>query len=328
MYMDDLEPGMVIARTVVGLDGRSLLTENTRLTPSYIQRMQNMNIRSIYIKDGLTDIEVPEIVSERVLLAVSKTLSESVKALSNRKLMNIGSIKKSVALLVEDIMSNRHLLIQLEDIRTFDDYLFMHSINVAIFSIMTGLTMGYPESKLMDLGLGALLHDIGMTMIDQSVLNKTTPLTPEENELIMTHPEVGFNILRTYREVSTTSAHIAYQHHERMSGTGYPRRLDGKQILEYARIVTVVDTFDAVISDRPFRNGYSVNEAMTILTKLSDNYFDPQVLEAFTTNVAVYPVGTLLMLNTGHLAVVTSVSKTNASQPVVHVISDQQGNFV
>lgn len=328
VYINNLEPGMVIARTVVGVDGRSLLTENTRLTPSYIERMEKMNIRSIYIKDGLTDIEVPEIVSEKVLSAVSVTLSNSVKTLTNRKIMDMGSIKKSVGLLVEDIMSNRHLLIQLEDIRTFDDYLFMHSINVAVFSIMTGITMGYPESKLMELGLGALLHDIGMIMIDQAILNKKGPLTEEENELIKTHPEVGFNILRTYREVSTTSAHIAYQHHERMSGNGYPRKLDGKQILEYARIVTVADVFDAVIADHPYRNGYSLNEALTIMNKLADDYFDPEILQAFTENVAVYPVGTLLLLNSGHVAVVTSVSKVNAARPVIRLISDSEGNFV
>lgn len=328
VYWEDLEPGMVIARTVVGLDGRALLNENTRLTPSYIERLDKLGIRSVYIKDGLSDIDIPEIVSVQALAAVSQTLEESIKDINRRNLLDMASLKRSVSLLVEDILNNQHLLIQLEDIRSYDDYLYFHSINVAIFSIMTGLTMGYPESKLMDLGLGALLHDIGMIMLDPRIGKKKSPLSQAEIGVIRTHCEIGFNILKTYQEVSATTAHVAYQHHERVDGSGYPRQLDGRQILEYARIVAVADTFAALISDRPYRNGYTSTEAVSIMGKLSNSYFDPIILEAFTSNVAIYPVGSILLLNSGNLALVTSVTKTNSTRPIVHVISDSKGNLL
>lgn len=328
VYWDDLEPGMVIARTVVGLDGRALLNENTRLTPSYIERLDKLGIRSVYIKDGLSDIDIPEIVSVQALAAVSQTLEESIKDINQRNLLDMASLKRSVSLLVEDILSNQHLLIQLEDIRSYDDYLYFHSINVAIFSIMTGLTMGYPESKLMDLGLGALLHDIGMIMLDPRIGKKKSPLSQAEIGVIRTHCEIGFNMLKTYQEVSVTTAHVAYQHHERVDGSGYPRQLDGRQILEYARIVAVADTFAALISDRPYRNGYTSTEAVSIMEKLSNTYFDPFILEAFTSNVAIYPVGSILLLNSGNLALVTSVTKTNSTRPIVHIISDSKGKLL
>lgn len=328
VYLEDLQPGMIIARTIIGRDGRSLLTENTRLTENYISKLDKLGITSIYIKDGLADNEIPEIISQKVLSQVSNNLNLSIKSLTTRNVLQIDSLKKSVSLLIEDIMSNQHLLIQLEDIHSSDDYLFFHSINVAVFSIMIGITLGYTESKLMDIGLGALMHDIGMVMIDQGILKKPGPLDPKELEQLKEHPEIGFNILRTYREVSTMSAHIAYQHHERISGTGYPRQLEGRQIIEFAKVVAVADTFDAVISDRPYRKGYSNAEAVTVLEKLANDYFDPEVVEAMVSNVAVYPVGSILALNTGQLAVVTGVTRSNRERPLIHIITDDKGYLI
>ncbi len=328
IYWEDLEPGMVIARTVVGLDGRSLLTENTRLSETYIERLNTLGIRSIYIKDGLADVEIPPVISEKALAAVSSTLDTTIKKITNRNLLNIDNLKRGVSLLIEDIMSNRHLLIQLDDIHSHDDYLFFHSINVAVFSIMVGMSMNYTESKLMELGLGALMHDIGMTMIDKSIVKKQTPLNTSELEIVRGHPEIGFNILRTYKEVSTMSAHIAFQHHERVSGTGYPRGLEGNQIIEYAKVVSVADTFDAIVSDRPNRNGYTSSEATTILKKLNNVYFDPEIVEALIENIAKYPIGCVLLLNTGQLAMVTGVTKNNANLPEMHIISDSKGTLL
>ncbi|MGE5423167.1 MAG: HD-GYP domain-containing protein, partial [Ignavibacteriales bacterium] len=125
-----------------------------------------------------------------------------------------------------------------------------------------------------------------------------------------------------------TAAHVAYQHHERLDGGGYPRQLAGKQILEYGQIAAVADTFDAVVADRPYRKGYSTPEGALILKKLSNTFFHPDIVDAFTANIAIFPVGSLLHLNTGHIAVVTSVTKLNSSRPVVNVICDTGGNLL
>ncbi len=326
--VEKLEAGMIVGRTVFGADGRPLLTQNMQLSDKFILKFKSLGISSVYIKDGLTDIEIPEMVSSKVLTEVSSNLKNSMLNLSSKKSVNINTLKKSVALLIEDIISNRHVLVQLEDIHSYDDYLFFHSINVAVFSIMTGLSMGYHEGDIMDLGLGALLHDIGMIMIDSQLLNKPEPLAKHEMEEVKRHPEIGFNILRNFREVSATAAHVAYQHHERFNGSGYPRKLVRKQILEYAQISAVADTFDAIITDHPYRKAYTTTEGVIIIKKLADSHFNPDIVDAFVSNIAIYPVGSMVMLNTGHIAVVSSVSRYDPENPVIHVICDQKGNLV
>lgn len=325
VYVDELEPGMIIARTVVGVDGRPLLTQNTPLTASYILRLRGLGIGSIYVKDGFSDIEIPEIVSTQVLTAVSTNLKQSMETFVAKRNIDMAAMKKSVSLLIENILANRQVLIQIDDIRSYNDYLLFHSLNVAIFSIMTGLSMGYNEANLMDLGLGSLLHDIGLISIDPSLLNKAEELTTLEKHQLNQHPEIGFNILRHYREVSTPAAHIAYQHHERVDGFGYPRQLQKKQIVEYARIAAMADTFDEIVSDHPYRKGYSTAEGLVVLRRLTRSHFDGDVVEAFASNIAIYPVGSLLKLNTGYIAVVTAVNKWNQYHPIVQVISDANG---
>jgi len=322
VYIEDIEPGMIIARTVMGADGRPLLTQNTPLTASYILRLRAYGVGSIYIKDGFSDIEIPEVVSAQALSAVSQQLKQSMETFVARKNFDVGAMKKSVALLIDDILANRQVLIQIDDIRSYSDYLLLHSINVAIFSIMTGLTLGYNESNLMDLGLGCLLHDIGLISIDPSLLNRPEELTDSERQHLNQHPEIGFNILRHYREISTPAAHIAYQHHERVDGFGYPRQLTKRQIVEYARIAAVADTFDDIVTDHPYRRGYTIPEGVTVLRRLTRSHFDGEVVEAFASNIAIYPVGSLLKLSTGNIAVVVSVNKSNQYRPLVQVIAD------
>lgn len=326
ILLDHLKPGMIIARTVVGVDGLALLTKNTRLTEMYIARLKKLGLGSIYIKDAMGDVEVPEIISEQVRLSLTNTLNNSIKELSSGKTIDMRPLKKSVNLLLDNLISKHDALIQLEEIRTYDDYVFLHSINVAVFAMMTGQTLGYTENQLSELGLGALLHDIGMISVDPAVLYKVGPLTPHENDQIRAHAQIGFNMLRTYREVSTKSMHIAYQHHERMDGQGYPRGLQGSQILNYARIVAIVDTFDALISDRPHRTGCTTTDALTVIRKLAGTCFDPEVIEAFAANVALYPMNSLVRLNTGHIAVVAALNRHRLNSPVIRVIFDSRNN--
>lgn len=124
------------------------------------------------------------------------------------------------------------------------------------------------------------------------------------------------------------AAHVAYQHHERMDGNGYPRQLPARQILDFARIAAIADTFDAIISDRPYRKGYSLEEGVIVLRKLAGTYFDPEIVDVLASHVAIYPVGSLLSLNTGHIAVVTSTTRHHASQPVISVICDTNRQFI
>ncbi|MFB5066664.1 MAG: HD-GYP domain-containing protein [Syntrophomonadaceae bacterium] len=326
--IQELEPGMIVGRSILNSEGNPLLIKNTILTSQYIDRLEQLGLGSVYIKDGLADVEVPEVVSQQVQTAVARTLKQNFNTLKSKGRINSQTLKKSVAMMIDSIASNREVLFSLEDIRAFDDYLFYHSINVSILSIMTGFDLGYNELQLMELGVGALLHDLGLILVDQAILNKPGPLTADEMRMMQKHPEAGFNILRAYDEISLLSAHIAYQHHERWDGSGYPRNLSEDNILEYGRIVAIADVFDALLSDRPYRKGYTLDEVTTVATKLTNRYFDPEILEVFLSNIAAYPVGSLVKLNNGAIAVVISASKKTRLYPSLAIIVDHDGNRV
>jgi HD-GYP domain-containing protein (c-di-GMP phosphodiesterase class II) len=187
---------------------------------------------------------------------------------------------------------------------------------------MCGISLSYHDLKLKELGIGALLHDIGKTKIDISILNKEEDLTREEFIEIKKHSEYGFNILRQYPDVSLLSAHIAFQHHERWDGKGYPRQLDGDKILEYARIVAVADVYDALLADRPYRPSYSVSQAITILQRMSGIYLDPECVTALIANIAIYPIGSIVELNSGDIGIVVDNNKETPNRPILKIVYD------
>ncbi|HWP97825.1 MAG TPA: HD domain-containing phosphohydrolase [Syntrophomonadaceae bacterium] len=328
VVIEQLRPGMVIGRTIVGYSGKALLAKDTMLNELYISRLAKLGIGSVYVKDGLGDVDIPEIITQEVLSSVSNKLSTTIKVFSANQVLAVDVLKKSVNLLLDNLLANRNMLVQLDEIRTYSDYLFTHSINVAVLSIMTGLALGYMERNLAELGLGALLHDIGMIAIDASIVANSEALSAMEEEKILEHPEIGFNILRTYDEISKTAAHIAFQHHENVDGTGYPRQLHGFGIIEYARIVAVADAFDALIADRPERKGCNTTEALMTIKNQIDCRFDPVIVEAFASNIAMYPIGSLVCLNTGQIGLVTSLTKINSDHPVITVVCDENGKLI
>jgi HD-GYP domain-containing protein (c-di-GMP phosphodiesterase class II) len=174
------------------------------------------------------------------------------------------------------------------------------------------------------LGAGALIHDIGKTRLDKELLNKPGQLTPEEYNEIKRHSETGFEILRANREMSLLSAHIAFQHHERWDGQGYPRGLRGEEIHPYSRIVSVADVFDALVADRPYRKAFSTNQAISLMRRMSGTQFEPTILEVLISNIAEFPIGSVVTLSSGEIAVVVDTNKEKPTQPVVRVVFNKR----
>lgn len=323
-----LEPGMQVARNVYDSDGTCLLAAGMILNEYYIRRLNEMGIASVYIKDDLFDPvrDVPDIISEQTRLETVKAVKASFQALEANRRINTRSVKQAVNNILDDLMARADVLINLSDIRVYDDYTFSHSVNVCVLSLLTGITLGYHELKLRELGIGALLHDIGKIRIDKELLNKRGELTREEYAEIKKHSVHGYNILRDYDDIPLLSSHIAFQHHERWDGKGYPRGLAGEQIHEYARIVAVADVYDALMADRPYRPAYSVNQAVIILNHMSGVYFDPHLVSALVYNVAIYPIGSVVKLSTGEIGVVVDVNRNAPTRPIVRLVLDQNLN--
>ncbi len=323
-----LQPGMIVARTIYSSTGKVLLAAGMRITPKYIKRLHEVGVASVYVKDEFFDEpeKIPDVLSEKSRLETTRLVKESFLALETNQRLNIRAVKEVVDSIIDELLSNREVLFHLADIRSYDDYTFFHSVNVCILSLMTAITLGYNQLKLKELGIGALLHDIGKIRLSKKLLNKSEELSSEEYQLIRKHPEYGYEILRTYDDVPLLSAHVSLQHHERWDGKGYPRRLAGEQIHEYARIVAVADVYDALLADRPYRPAYSVNQAVTIITRMSNTYFQPRAVAALVSNIAVFPIGSVVMLSTGQTGIVVDVNSNYPTRPIVKVVFDQYGN--
>ena len=320
--LEYLEPGMKIGRTIYSTDGRPLLVAGMVLNTHYIKRLIDYGIGSVFIKDDMFDEieEPPDLISEQTRLESVRTVKELFHNLESKKRINLQGVKKTVKNLIDEVLSNREILVNFADIRNFDDYTFSHSVQVCVLSIITGISLGLDHIKLKDLATGALIHDIGKTRVDRELLNKPGDLTTEEFIEIKRHAERGFEILRANQDISLLSAHIAYQHHERWDGNGYPRGLREQEIHLYSRIVAVADVFDALVADRPYRKAYSTSQAISLMRRMSGSQFDPGILESFLVIVAEFPIGTVVALSSGEIGVVVDTNREKPILPVVRVI--------
>ena len=320
--LEYLEPGMKIGRTIYSTDGRPLLVAGMVLNTHYIKRLIDYGIGSVFIKDDMFDEieEPPDLISEQTRLESVRTVKELFHNLESKKRINLQGVKKTVKNLIDEVLSNREILVNFADIRNFDDYTFSHSVQVCVLSIITGISLGLDHIKLKDLATGALIHDIGKTRVDRELLNKPGDLTTEEFIEIKRHAERGFEILRANQDISLLSAHIAYQHHERWDGNGYPRGLREQEIHLYSRIVAVADVFDALVADRPYRKAYSTSQAISLMRRMSGSQFDPGILESFLVNVAEFPIGTVVALSSGEIGVVVDTNREKPILPMVRVI--------
>jgi Rne/Rng family ribonuclease len=179
------------------------------------------------------------------------------------------------------------------------------------------------QLRLRDLGVGALLHDVGKLMVPQEIVNKTDRLTAGELAEVRKHAMYGFEALRKNPDVNLISAHCAFQHHERYDGSGYPRSLQNSDIHQFAQIVALADVYDALTADVSYRPAVSVYEALAIITRGAGSYFDPALVESFVANIAPYPIGSVVRLSDNRVGVVVDISQDCKTNPVVRVIADE-----
>jgi HD-GYP domain-containing protein (c-di-GMP phosphodiesterase class II) len=325
----NLHAGLVVARDVLSADGNVLLRRGIILTDQYIKRLITFNVYSVYIKSPyFDDILIPEAFSEQTRIMAIKTVKENFLKLQMNKNMDLAVFTDISNSIINEVINNRKLMVNLIDIRAYDDYTFGHSVNVAILAVFIGIGMGYGETKLKELALGGLLHDVGKMFIPKEILNKQDKLTDNEMKVMKGHSLAGFELLRQNKEISLLSAHIAFQHHEKLDGSGYPRGLQGTEIHEYASIIAVADVYDALTSDRPYRRGMLPHEAYEILSDMTKAQIDEDILDMLFTYVAIYPVGSLVQLNTGKIGVVVDVRRHLPLRPKVRIVLDDCGKTV
>jgi HD-GYP domain-containing protein (c-di-GMP phosphodiesterase class II) len=324
ILLENITSGMKLARPLYSADGKVLLNAGLELKERYVSRLRDLEVTYVYIEDDLTaDIDVPDVVSEQARVEAVANAKQVMDGIKVGRKVDAGQAKKIANTLVDELCRNHGTLVNFVDMRTKTDYLFNHSVSVCILATMTGISLGYDELRLRDLGVGALLHDVGKLVVPQEILGKTDRLTLSELEEIRKHPQYGFDILRKNPDVSLMSAHCAYQHHERYDGSGYPRQLANSDIHQFAHIVALADVYDALTSDVTYRRAVPIYEALAIITKAAGTYFDPELVDHFCGNIAPYPIGSVVRLSNNHIGVVVDMSHESKTKPVVRVIADE-----
>jgi HD-GYP domain-containing protein (c-di-GMP phosphodiesterase class II) len=233
--------------------------------------------------------------------------------------------KDVVTMILDELDTNAQVMMMLSDLTIKDHYLFQHSLNVCLYAGIVGMAHGYTRDELTTLTLGAILHDIGKTQVPDEILLKPGRLTPEEFEIIKKHPTDGFTLLKDIPNIPLLSAHCALQHHERMDGSGYPRGLRNDEIHEYAQWIGIVDVYDAMTSDRVYREAILPHQAMETIARLAGQKFDPEKVALFRNKIAIYPIGLPVRLSTGESGVVVDLNGASSDRPVVRVLSDAEG---
>ncbi|MGI6142674.1 MAG: HD-GYP domain-containing protein [bacterium] len=329
--LDNLQPGMILGKSIINAEGTVLLAAGVKLTPRYIHRLQNLGISTVYIWDERTaDLDFRGPLRDETRLRAASTLRQVMTELEGdlerttvlaNKLPQIATVVDDI---LNDLLSSNKLIIDFLEIKTMDDYTFFHSVNVCVLALILGMRLGLEEEKLKELGIGSLLHDIGKTRIPAEIVAKPGPLTVTEWETMQKHTSLGFEILRKSNELPLPAAHVSYQHHERYNGTGYPRQLRGEEIHLYARLTAVCDVFDALTSDRSYRHRFLPHEALEYILGGSNTHFDFAVVKEFARCVAMYPLGTKVRLNNGTQGIVIQVPPQAPQRPVLRIIKDRE----
>jgi len=238
--------------------------------------------------------------------------------------LELGPAREVIGQTVASIMRNQDALIGLNRIRTVDQYTFEHSINVAVLMIAFARALGFERSLIEEIGLGALLHDVGKSRIPEVILNKPGKLTPEEFEVIQGHVAHGHEILVKTSDISLTALDVVLEHHERIDGTGYPEGKPGASISRFGQMAAIVDVYDALTTRRVYHDAMPPHEALRNLLQWSPQQFDRTLVQQFIRCVGIYPIGTLVRLESERLAVVVETGREQLLRPVVRLVFDIQ----
>jgi len=249
-----------------------------------------------------------------------KALEESLRLLDAVRLgheLDVSAVKAVVSECVQSILRNPAAMLWLARIKNSDHYTAEHSLRVSILAIALGRELGLAEYQLEQVGVCGMLHDVGKIKVPNEILNKPGALTAEELRIMQSHANEGRRLLMSNQQVTPATVDVAYSHHERLDGKGYPRGLDAPKIPYFAKIIAVVDAYDAINSDRVYSKGKSSLESLRILLEAVNSHFDEEIVGHFVRLIGIYPAGEIVELSNGEVGIIIGCSTTSKLKPKI-----------
>ena len=335
----------LLGKDIYSCDGRCLLRAGIVLTSDILIKVKEFKIFSLYIIDEYSSAEIEDIIKpelrQKSISVIKETFSDieriaSVHKFEKRKISEytneeqkyFNSINEIAEEILENVLSNNNILLSLVDIKSMDNYTYAHSVNVAVISIILGISLNLPKKNLIYLCIGALIHDIGKSFIPKEVLQKPGKLTAEEFEVMKCHSKYGYDFLKNSFNLSSHIKLVVLQHHERFDGLGYPNGVIGDRINYLARIVSIADVYDALTSDRPYKRAMCPSDALEYLMSNAGTLFDYDIVNIFCKIVIPFPQGTIVSLSNGDIGIVEETLPNFPLRPIVKIIKSERPNEI
>ena len=330
--INNIVPGAVVAKPIYNEEGVLLVPNGAILCEKGIKRLMDLGVHEalvVYPESETSKIlklyeespHIDDIIYQKTRIQAQKLISKTMDRMLPEKSINMEKISIIVDEILEQLLSNKDIVLTLSRIRTIDDYMYEHSVNVCVVSLVIGMDMNLNPAKLKQLGTGALLHDVGKICVSEDILKKPSKLTYEEFNEVKSHTEIGYQIL-IKSGVEEEAAQIALFHHEKYDGTGYNRSLSGDEIPLLSRIVTLADSYDAMSNNRIYRNKLAPDVVYKEIACLSGQHFDYNITERFLRRIDLFPIGTGVILNTNHKGIVVSQNKFLPQSPIIRIFKD------
>jgi HD-GYP domain-containing protein (c-di-GMP phosphodiesterase class II) len=334
-----LQPGMKIDQAILDKTGRELIAKGAYLDDFQIEYLQKKSIGGIYVAEGEPDPEeihsleaqLPAYTKE--LIEKSRVEDKSKVTLSTEVIKRVGegvqylydnvesenfleTTNNVTGELVKAIESNNAIAVDINLIKVSDEYTFKHSVDVATMGMIIGRNFGLKDDELRDIGVAGLLHDLGKSNIPLEILNKPGKLDDDEFALMKQHSLFGFKILKEKGSFTDDIMKGVLQHHEKMNGKGYPMGVTGESISKFAKILSVADIYDALVTERPYKKGFPKREALEMIFGMSTD-LDNKAISSFMNSIIIFPVDSYVQLSNGETGKVVANNPGYPMRPVV-----------
>ncbi|MFZ5353401.1 MAG: HD domain-containing phosphohydrolase [Bacillota bacterium] len=319
--LSECKTGDILAQDVFSKNGALVVPKNTPINAYIVSKLTHLGLDQILISPGSKSAEEAHNSSYRVFLAeYRKNLSvikDIIGALSVGHNLDVQKTSSIVDSLYKETKEVSNIIKCLNDIRNLNEYLYTHSLNVALYSMLIAKWLGLPDNEVKDVMKAGLLHDIGKVKVPAHIINKEGKLTEEEFEEIKNHPMNGYLLIKGNPGITDDILQGVLLHHEKYDGTGYPFKVNYKQVGTYPKIIAIADVYDALNSDTVYRERITPFEAFKVLEKSGAGHFDLSMLKTFVQNIAYHYIGYEVVTNTGQRGKVLNVVPHKSFSPII-----------